>query len=152
LIEKNFTFLEKIFMTSHKILFVDDDIHILETIGELLASFGFDTMKVCNAESAIEILKGIKVDAVLTDLIMPGMSGLSFANSVAESQPGIPIVIYTGADIGNFQVSLSNIHSVLKKPVSPPILIQTLQRAISESRSSSNKYKLETSKPISGKS
>jgi DNA-binding NtrC family response regulator len=135
-----------------RILFVDDDTHILETIGELLESVGFDVIKSFDAESALEILKGVKVEAVLTDFIMPGMSGISFAQTIAESQPGIPIVIYTGADIGDFQSSLSNVHSVLKKPVPPPVLIQTLHRAISEAKASSFKYILEASKPNSGKS
>ncbi len=54
-----------------KVLFVDDDELALETIGELLESMGFNIIKADNAAAAIEILKGIKVEAVLTDFMMP---------------------------------------------------------------------------------
>lgn len=138
-------------MSKVRILFVDDDNHFLEIIGEVLESAGFDVIKACTAESAIEILKGIKVEVVLTDFIMPGMSGLCFAETIAKSQPDIPIVIYTGADLGDFQFSFSGAHTVLTKPVAPAILIETLNRAISAARPPNLKYITESSKKNSDK-
>lgn len=122
-------------MSSLKILIVDDDNHVLETIAELLGSSGFDVISATSAESAMEILKGIKVCAVLTDFIMPGMNGLDFAEKVAKNQPKIPIVVYTGADIEDFKSVFSNVHSVLRKPAHPETLIEALKKAISEYKS-----------------
>jgi CheY-like chemotaxis protein len=134
-----------------KILFVDDDETMLETIAELLESFGFDVIKAVSADSAIEILRGVKVEAVLTDFMMPGMSGLSFAQNCAQNQPNVPIVIYTGADIGDVASGNSNVHSVLKKPVSPVVLIETIRKAISETKDIKLKKSAEPSKLHSGK-
>ncbi len=117
-----------------KVLFVDDEELALDTIGELLESMGFNVIKTDNAASAIEILKGIKVEAVLTDFMMPGMSGLRFAQLCSDNHPGIPIVLLTGADVGNFSPTWTSVQAILKKPVDPQLLIETLQRVISGSK------------------
>ncbi len=140
-------------MSARTILFIDDDSQLLETIAEFLEAVGFNVIKARTAESAIEILKGWKVNAVLTDLIMPGMSGLGFAQNLNQSQPGIPIVIYTGADTGDFESSLLNIHSVLTKPASSKVLIDTLSKAIADAQAqlSDQKCMLDPSRPKSSK-
>lgn len=134
------------------ILFVDDDKAILETLGEMLESFGFDVIKASNAEAAIEVLMGVKVSAVLTDFIMPGISGLRFAHDCAQIQPSIPVVIYTGADVGEFTSLYSNVHTVLTKTVSPSILIETMQRAIAEAKANKLKSIAVATRQNSGKS
>lgn len=121
------------------ILLVDDDITFLETTSELLESFSFDVIKACTTEAAVDILKGIKVQAVLTDFMMPGMSGLRFAQNCVQLQPDAPVVICTGADFGNLTPQYSNIHAVLKKPVSPEVIIETLHRVISGAKSTNLK-------------
>ncbi len=119
-------------MSGPKILLVDDDHAILEIIGELLESYGFDVIRAQDSESAIEILKGIKVQGVLSDIMMPGMSGLTLAQRLAKSQPNVPIVIYTGADFSDFPTLNLNIRAVLTKPAAPALLVETLKRAIAE--------------------
>ncbi len=119
-------------MSGTKILLVDDDYAILEIIGELLESYGFNVIKARDGESAIEILKGIKVQGVLSDIMMPGMNGLAFAQKLATSQPNVPIVIYTGADFSDFTALNFNIRAVLTKPTAPALLVETLKRAIAE--------------------
>jgi DNA-binding NtrC family response regulator len=138
-------------VSTRTILIIDDDIQVLETVADLLDAVGFNVIKANDAESAFDILKGFKVSAVLTDLIMPGMSGIGFAQKLTQSQPGIAIVIYTGADIGDFDLSISNIHSVVTKPSSPQILIDTLSKAISEAKLSNQKKILDSSKQKSTK-
>ena len=81
-----------------RILVVDDDINLLESIGRGLRNKGF---KVIQALSAEEALKHIDfdnesaIDLILADYIMPGMSGIDLLEKVREKSSSLPVIIMT---------------------------------------------------------
>lgn len=58
-----------------KVLIVDDEKDIADSIKLLLTKMGYDSSSVSNGKAALEILKREKFDLILLDILMPGMSG-----------------------------------------------------------------------------
>jgi DNA-binding NtrC family response regulator len=78
-----------------EILVVDDDDIIRETLCELLSQ-----NHVCHsadtAEAALAKLEAQAFDLVLTDVSMPGLSGLDLLNRVVQLYPGTPVIVVSG--------------------------------------------------------
>ncbi len=70
---------------SHKaILLVDDDIEVLKALRKVLEKDGFDVLPYSDAPSAMHFINETKTrfDLVISDVSMPGMSGMAFLDSV----------------------------------------------------------------------
>ena len=78
-----------------KILIVDDDQGLRETLGDFLGQEGYDTLEAANVAEARAHLKAGAPDLLLLDLNMPGGDGLSFAAEVRASA-STPIIIISG--------------------------------------------------------
>ncbi len=78
-----------------KILIVDDDQGLRETLGDFLGQEGYDTLEAANVAEARVHLKAGAPDLLLLDLNMPGGDGLSFAAEVRASA-STPIIIISG--------------------------------------------------------
>jgi DNA-binding NtrC family response regulator len=77
-----------------KILFVEDDDRLRDVLLEAAAMEEYDARGVSNAEAAVELLRGEHFDVLVTDVTLPGMSGLELLRHCARLRPGIlPIVI-----------------------------------------------------------
>lgn len=77
-----------------KILIVEDDERLRDVLLEAAAMEGYDAQGVSTAEAAIEWLRREPFDIVVTDVILPGMSGLDLLQHCPQLRPGIlPIVI-----------------------------------------------------------
>ena len=81
-----------------RLLLVDDDINLLETISRLLYRRGYLVTTATGSKEALTILKdNHKIfDAVLTDYSMPIINGLELALMIRELVANIPIVLHTG--------------------------------------------------------
>jgi CheY-like chemotaxis protein len=92
------------------ILLVDDDPKSLELLAETLRSAGYETQSVQNGERALEVLSSKIVDAVLLDLLMPGMDGFEVIRHV-RSKPNLqdlPIFVMTGKNLSSEEINLLN--------------------------------------------
>lgn len=80
-----------------KVLVVDDEHDIAELAELLLSSHGFDVLVAFSAQEALQILaKDNTIDAVFSDIVMPGMSGLELADQITASYPHVKIVLTSG--------------------------------------------------------
>jgi len=79
-----------------RILVVDDDAVPRELISSCLVSQEFQTLTAVSGEDAIAQLKDNHFDLVLTDMSMPGMSGMEVLKWVRKHQPTVPVVLITG--------------------------------------------------------
>jgi DNA-binding NtrC family response regulator len=113
-----------------RVLFVDDDTSVLEAISSLLEAHDFEVFQAPDAETALEILKGLKVDVILSDICMPGMSGMQLASVCLLHQPGTPVVIHSG-HIVQSEHTPKNVFAMLQKPVLTQLLVSTLTLAAS---------------------
>jgi PAS domain S-box-containing protein len=86
---------------SESILFVDDETMIVQIVKKMLKALGY---RVTARTSAIEALEAFKnnpdgFDLVVTDMMMPKMSGLDLAEKIMEIKPDLPIVLCSGFSI-----------------------------------------------------
>ncbi|WP_069269399.1 PAS domain S-box protein [Paraburkholderia nodosa] len=84
--------------TDVSILIVDDDGASREAVSELLTSMGYDVQQASSAEQAMQVLMEGKADVLLTDLLLPGQSGVELARAAHERHPGIHIVFASGGE------------------------------------------------------
>ena len=75
---------------------VDDDPSILEMLSEMLASFGYRCLATSEPEEALKYVGTGKCRIVLSDLKMPGMSGLKFLERALREDPGAYVLLMTG--------------------------------------------------------
>ena len=79
-----------------KILIVDDDIAIRDSIAAWLLEDGIEALTATSGREGLEILEEQPVDIVLTDLVMPEMDGLAFLREARKRNPAISVVVITG--------------------------------------------------------
>ena len=97
------------------------------------------------ATTGVEALALFEVDAqrfdlLLTDLTMPGMTGVAFAQAATRLRPGIPVLLCTGFsdDLRDDEIAAAGIRAVLRKPLEPADLHASLVRLIETSIASSD--------------
>ena len=117
-----------------KILLVEDSDEVSCITIEYLHELGHQVIAVPEAEKAIAKLKETPFDAVMTDIRLPGMSGIELARTLVREYPKLPVVIASG--YGAIQIELllgENLQTVLMlpKPYDLPALERTLAAAAS---------------------
>ncbi len=80
-----------------KVLVVDDEVDLADMAEALLGSRGLDVVVAHSATEALSILgQDAGIDAIFSDIMMPGMNGLQLADAVTEFFPHIKIVLTSG--------------------------------------------------------
>jgi DNA-binding NtrC family response regulator len=79
-----------------RVLVVDDDPDILDTLEFAVGAEGFDVVKASSGEVAVEAAKRTLFNIAITDLKMPGMSGLETMTVLKRIQPALPVIVITG--------------------------------------------------------
>lgn len=113
-------------LASRIALVVEDDARVLAATSSALEELGITAICASSAEEAIAILEqDSAIDIIVTDVIMPGMTGPEFVARVAPLYPHVAILFVTGyADVGDADAFGG--HAVLRKPFT----ISTLEIAI----------------------
>ncbi len=110
-----------------RVLVVEDEIHALDAIVEILRMEGYAATPASNAAQALEALAAAEFDILLTDVIMPETSGVDLAHAVEARHPRIGIVLMSGYFPDE---SLLQPHwRMLRKPLDLSLLMQTLAAA-----------------------
>jgi len=81
-----------------RVLIVDDEISVRKVMAAVLAQLGFPCETAASGEEALRILETHKIDAVISDLQMPGISGMELLIKVRQSYPQIVFLMITGVD------------------------------------------------------
>ena len=80
-----------------RVLVVDDDSDGAQAAGKLLETFGCNVSLVGSAGEALERIEdGTPVDLVFSDVVMPDIDGLEFAERLSALRPGLPVIFCTG--------------------------------------------------------
>lgn len=80
-------------MNEFRILVVDDEAGVRETLSEMIKSLGYQVMVAENGVGALDRIKTEKVDLIITDLSMPQMDGLELIVNSKRISPNIPIAV-----------------------------------------------------------
>ena len=82
---------------SEMILLVDDDTSLRDMTARMLGSSGYRVMTARNGEDALELLRDYPaIDLVITDVVMPGMSGPDLAETLSTARPGLKVLFVSG--------------------------------------------------------
>jgi two-component system NtrC family response regulator len=77
------------------VLVVDDEKNYLIVLEELLSDEGHNILTASSAAAALDIVRSVRVDAVLTDIRMPGMSGIELMEEIMNFDPDLPVILMT---------------------------------------------------------
>jgi CheY-like chemotaxis protein len=83
-------------MDTKKILIVDDEEHLRSVLQELMVIFGYEASTAADGCEALEKIEHESFDLVITDIHMPGMTGLEFIKLVKKDHPDIDFIAITG--------------------------------------------------------
>jgi CheY-like chemotaxis protein len=111
-----------------RVLIVDDDPHMTSTLADILELQDYETTQVSSGPEAIEKVKEVSFDCVLTDIKMPGMDGVQLFLELRKHQPGLPVIFMTAYAAGDLiQRGLeSGAVGVLNKPLDIHLLLNFL--------------------------
>jgi|ERR1700722_15070362 CheY-like chemotaxis protein len=113
------------------VLVVDDERLIADTISAILTEHGFVAFKAYSGEEAIRLAEEIEPDIVLSDVLMPIMSGVQMAILIKKSLPATRIVLLSGqaatAELMRQAAAAGYDFDLLAKPIHPEDLIRKLK-------------------------
>ena len=127
-------------MDSIAVLVVDDEESVRSYVAEVLTDAGYQVRTASSGTEALNMLAGGSFDAVLLDIVMPGISGLEVLRSYRSSNASSPVIILsglTGADDAVRAMKLGA-SDYLSKPFRDEELEQALARALSLAQSSAD--------------
>ncbi|HEV8149882.1 MAG TPA: PAS domain S-box protein [Gemmatimonadales bacterium] len=120
------------------ILLVEDDDGVRNLIARVLAQYGYGILEARDGVEALALLEGGEqsVDAVVSDVVMPGMSGSELIERLRSQWPGLPVLFlsgYTGEEVRG-EVRLGVRQAFLPKPFSPDALAAAVEELLADAR------------------
>jgi DNA-binding response OmpR family regulator len=115
-----------------RILIVDDDDQIRESLGKVLRTEGYDVLLASHGREGLEIFNSERIDLVLLDLTLPGNSGWDVFGTLTSSNPFLPIIIITGRQNQHELALGAGVGALMEKPLDVPLLLKTIAELIAE--------------------
>ncbi|QEE28884.1 response regulator [Terriglobus albidus] len=108
---------------------IDDDLRVLESIINFLASCGYEAEGYCSAEQFLEADGLSKSSCIITDVEMRQMSGLGLLHHVKNANSDVPVVIITGKPSENSEAFYLERGAVafFRKPIDGDALVDVLK-------------------------
>ena len=116
----------------NRILWADDEIHLLKPYVIYLQEKGYEVIPVNNGQDAIDACREQQFDIVFLDENMPGLSGLEVLQEIKEAYPTLPVVMITKSEEEHImeQAIGQKIADYLIKPVNPSQILLCLKKHI----------------------
>jgi CheY-like chemotaxis protein len=115
-----------------RILLVDDNHVVRDMLVDLVGSLGYRADAAASGVEALALFDRGQYDVVLTDLMMPGMSGWEVLAALRQRDPQLPIIILTGTPaIGDPRAAQTGV-AVLRKPIDVTALEATIKRMLAQ--------------------
>jgi DNA-binding NtrC family response regulator len=121
---------------SATILIVDDDDRLRETLGVLLRTLGHEVVEAAGVTAAVAAVHEREIDLVVSDLRMPGGSGMDLLDVVERDAPGTPVILLTafGSIESAVQAMQRGAFDYLQKPFDATEMTLRISRALAERR------------------
>jgi len=125
---------EPIARGSERILFVDDEEMLVEMVRETLHGMGYRVVATESSVKALKIFRAhpARFDLLITDMTMPGMTGVDLAREVMQIRPDIPVILCTGfsENVSEQQAKNLGIREFIMKPVTVAGLARAVRKAL----------------------
>jgi two-component system response regulator HydG len=123
-------------MSSARILLVEDDADYGNSLAVILNCKGYKATFVTSAAAALAKLKDGVFDLVISDVVMPGMSGLEFLQSVAREYPALPVIMLTayGSIKEAVEATKAGAFGYFLKSVNQDEIFLTIENALDHAR------------------
>ena len=122
-------------MSNNKILIIDDDQDILETMGSLMEFEGFEIHAADTVERGIEMIEEISPGLILLDVMFPEKKtrGFEAAGTIKQKHPSVPIFIITAINreyAFDFSSDDIQVDEFINKPIKTDRLVETIKKYI----------------------
>lgn len=118
-----------------RILVVDDEPVLADTLAAIFRRAGYDASSVYSCEAALHLIESLQPVFVVSDVVMPGMNGITLATRIRTSYPSCGVLLFSGnADTQSLlELSRRGGHDfeILAKPVSPPLMLAKVAALVS---------------------
>jgi CheY-like chemotaxis protein len=120
------------------VLVVDDERVIADTLGLILSRSGFAASVAYNGISALEMATAIRPQLLISDVVMPGMTGVELAITLSERIPACKVLLFSGqaatADLLLEARELGHDFTTLTKPVHPTEMLKHVSDSLKIAR------------------
>jgi CheY-like chemotaxis protein len=117
-----------------KIMVVDDESLIAETVVEILRGEGFEAISVSSGTAAVELAKTLRPAVVLSDVMMPGLNGIETGIKIREIVPNCKIILFSGqaATVNLLEDARRRGYTfnILAKPIKPEHLVNIIRAGL----------------------
>jgi two-component system response regulator HydG len=122
--------------TKGRILIVDDELVVRDSLGKWFVSEGYTARPVSGAREALEVIQQQEFDIALLDIKMPGMDGMELQSRLREADPDLTVVMMTGyASVDTAVQALKRgAYDYITKPVDPDELSHLVANALEHKR------------------
>lgn len=114
--------------THNRVLVVDDDQAVRQLMAAILGQAGYETRDACDAYEALRVAEAESFDLLLTDLDMPGLTGLDLIRSLEQQGKVVPTLVVSGC-LGTISRSVAGVQGPvwwLCKPFTPDQLVSNV--------------------------
>jgi PAS domain S-box-containing protein len=142
LIGKSFL-LETAMAYNEKILIVDDERRICDSLKDLLSTRGYEIKTCCNGQDALECLTENTFDLVLLDIAMEERDGFQVMERMATNHPDIMVIIMTGnaSTASAVEALRKGAYDYLRKPFEPEELFTSVKNALHQQMLKKDNYR-----------
>ncbi|MGV1835851.1 sigma-54-dependent transcriptional regulator [Rhizobium rhizogenes] len=132
------------------VLLIEDDAALRRSLAQWLSLNELSVIEAADGNEALKVLRSDTIDVVISDVRMPGISGLELLAVIRKAWPELPVIILSGH--GDVPMAVAAIQAgafnFLTKPYVPEQLIGTLQNALEQARLRRRVVSLEQSNAI----
>jgi two-component system, cell cycle sensor histidine kinase and response regulator CckA len=117
---------------SESILLVDDEEGVRKLVTAILRSNGYDVLEAANGPAALSVFEknAHKIDMVLTDIVMPQMTGIELGQRLGEQSPGLRILYMSGYRDNPIGTGGETLRAFLHKPFTPDVLLGKVREVL----------------------
>jgi len=143
-------YLEQQAIVKGKILVVDDEQGLLDTLSSFFTARGYEVMTAISAEAALELLKTDQPALALVDIKLPGINGLELIKIIKQDYPGVKVFVVTGYDEEHKQAAEElKVDAFLAKPLALEQLKDEVVRVLAPAERRLQ-HALEAAQPVEG--
>ncbi|MEK6598912.1 MAG: UDP-3-O-acyl-N-acetylglucosamine deacetylase [Deltaproteobacteria bacterium] len=128
--------------TAKKIMIVDDEESIRQSLSDILRDEGFDVILAGDGHRALKMLDSNRPDLVILDIWMPVMDGTEVLKEIKARQPDLQVIMISGH--GNIEAAVKTIklgaYDYIEKPLSLEAVLLTVKRALNEGGKESSEF------------